>query len=897
VTDTIGSAEATLSGFLVPNAGFDAKLGVIAYEGEAQFTGDALLFNETTLSNGQNPANNFFNATRTVLGMVQSNQGDLPQLTGGPRSLSNVDIDVIDVTALVNEGDTDATIEATSTLDTFLLGAFVTSISTFKPEFTSSTKEVIDDNGGAIRPGDELVYRITARNSGSDTSIDTVLTDALPIGVTYVEDSIVVEAGANTGDKTDATGDDQAAFDTATRTVTVNIGTGASATMGGELAIGETTIVSLRVTVDEDAAGVIENQAVITAEGEQGAPSEDTVTDGNGNGPGEPPTVITIDGCDVDDDCEDPTPFCDFASSPRLCVECVTSAQCEDDAEPDCSVTTHVCECASGDCSEDSDEDGISDSAEEELGTDPEDADTDDDGVPDGSEIAPADDTDGDGLINALDPDSDNDALFDGTELGLGCSDGGIDLAAGHCIADGDMGATKTNPVESDTDGGGVTDGSEDFDRDGEIDSGETDPTTGHGDDDDDVADTDGDGLSDELEDELHSDKDDADTDDDGVPDGEEPNPADDTDGDGLISVLDVDSDNDGLFDGTELGDNCMDEATDADAGHCRPDNDGGATKTFPLVADTDGGGASDGSEDSNLNGVVDAGETNPVVGQGADDATRTDSDDDGLSDALEMELGTGVDDADSDDDGVPDGEEPNPSDDHDGDGDINARDADSDDDGLFDGTELGKDCDGAATDATAMTCTPDGDDGDTTTSAINDDTDFGGKKDGAEDTDKDGVFDDGETDPNDARDDKIGDSCTMDSECGDDDSGVICDDDTCDFGCRGMGGNGCPDGETCSSTTTAAGTCDDGTEPMAGNGGMGGSDGGIAGQDGGAGDGGAGDGGMGGMDGASGANAPAFPTLGGGGCDCRVSGNSSRTTDALFIVSALALLWYRRRR
>jgi len=518
---------------------------------------------------------------------------------------------------------------------------------------------------------------------------------------------------------------------------------------------------------------------------------------------------------------------------------------------------------------------------------------------PDGSEIAPAGDSDDDGLINALDPDSDNDALFDGTELGFGCDDDGIDLAAGHCRADGDMGATTTNPVAADTDGGGVRDGSEDFDLDGEIDSGETDPTTGHGDDDDDVIDTDGDGLSDDLEDELHSDSDDVDSDDDGVEDGDEPNPADDTDGDGLPSVLDVDSDNDGLFDGTELGSNCMGSGTDSDAGHCRADNDGGATQTFPLVADSDGGGASDGSEDSNLNGVVDAGETDPVVGEGDDDEMRTDTDGDGLSDALETELGTGVDDADSDDDGVPDGQEPNPSDDHDGDGDINARDPDSDDDGLFDGTELGNDCSSPAIDEAALTCKADGDMGATTTSAINDDTDFGGKKDGDEDGDKDGVFEDGETDPLDPSDDRVGDACTTDSDCGATDSGVICDDDTCDFGCRGMGGNGCPDGETCSSTTMELGTCDDMPMPMAGNGGSGGM-GGPGGEDGGAGEAGAagsaGDGGASGAAGASG-GLPELGTLGGGGCDCRTAPGHSRSTDALFILGALALLWQRRRR
>ncbi|KYF94966.1 hypothetical protein BE20_04970 [Sorangium cellulosum] len=80
----------------------------------------------------------------------------------------------------------------------------------------------------------------------------------------------------------------------------------------------------------------------------------------------------------------------------------------------------------------------------------------------------------------------------------------------------------------------------EDANHNGAIDAGETDPNNG---DDDPVADDrDGDGLPDAVEEMIGSDPDDADSDDDGVP-GE------DTDGDGLINVLDVDSDNDGLFD------------------------------------------------------------------------------------------------------------------------------------------------------------------------------------------------------------------------------------------------------------------------------------------------------------------------------------------------------------
>ncbi len=90
----------------------------------------------------------------------------------------------------------------------------------------------------------------------------------------------------------------------------------------------------------------------------------------------------------------------------------------------------------------------------------------------DGQEPSYAQDTDGDGLINALDPDSDNDGLFDGTELGLGCDDPATDLAAKRCVPDADSGATKTSPLDADTDHGGVTDGAEDANLDGKIDPG-----------------------------------------------------------------------------------------------------------------------------------------------------------------------------------------------------------------------------------------------------------------------------------------------------------------------------------------------------------------------------------------------------------------------------------------
>jgi uncharacterized repeat protein (TIGR01451 family) len=806
--DNGNDSNVTITGFVVPPAAFDAELGVVAYEGEEQFSGDSLSFNGMTLSNAKNPADNFFNASRSTFGMSVSTAGDLPRLSGEPLSYSNVDLDVIDVTALVDGGDTSATIEASSTLDIFVLSAFVTSISTLLPDFTTTTKSVTDVNGGVAAPGDVLEYSIIATNTGSDVAVGVTLRDELPDGVTFVPGSIRVEAGANIGAKTDAAGDDQGAFDAASNTLTVRLGMGATAAAGGSLAIGASTEVRFQVTVDDDTRGEIANQGVIIAAGEQGAAEAETQTDADTDVDGQGPTTITVEECDTDEQCEDPTPVCDIASMPRQCVGCTNSGQCDDPAIPDCNLDTGTCECAmgAGNC-DDMDDDGISDGAEEELGTDPQDADTDDDGVIDGDEMFPAMDQDGDGVINALDADSDNDGLPDGTELGLACDHPDTDLSAGNCVPDADAGATTTNPLARDTDGGGASDGSEDWNLNGAIDPGETDPTVGHGADDSMVVDTDDDGLGDDLEEELDSDPLDADTDDDGVGDGDEADPSLDGDGDLAISLLDVDSDNDGLFDGTELGKDCSSAATDATKGHCRADADRGATTTSPVNPDTDGGGVRDGSEDVNLNGAVDGGETNPVAGQGADDAMLTDMDGDGLSDALELAIGTNPNDADSDDDGLTDGEEANPTDDHDGDGDINALDHDSDGDGIFDGTELGKDCSSAATNAAAMQCRPDGDAGATKTSPILEDTDFGGIKDGVEDKDQDGVIDDGETNPNDPIDDV---ECTIDTDCGASDSGLLCVDGACTPGCRGENGNSCPEGQICTSNGSEAGVCED---------------------------------------------------------------------------------------
>lgn len=123
----------------------------------------------------------------------------------------------------------------------------------------------------------------------------------------------------------------------------------------------------------------------------------------------------------------------------------------------------------------DTDNDGLSDDREAELGTDPNNPDTDGDGLTDGAEV-------NDHGTDPLEADTDGDGLEDGEEVNSYNTDPTAADTDGDGLSDGDeVNEYRTDPTSEDSDGDGLNDYEEIMEY-------ETDPNN---------SDTDGDGISD----------------------------------------------------------------------------------------------------------------------------------------------------------------------------------------------------------------------------------------------------------------------------------------------------------------------------------------------------------------------------------------------------------------
>ena len=248
----------TLSGLNVPSgtmAASDAKMGVVAWEGDANLDGDFLKINGKTFSNSTNPKDNPWNGTITDNGAHVTTKN--PSYT----NQMGLDIDLFDVGAgyEILPNASSVTLQFGTEADQYYPGIFTFSIKMKDPTVTLE-KEVTDANSNHLAEvGEVLTYTLKGQNTGIGNANDIILTDTLPNTVTYKPGTLKVisSPGITAGLKTDNSGDDIAEYKVngSTKTVIFHLGTGATSSSGGILATNETYEVQFQVTVNNPGTG------------------------------------------------------------------------------------------------------------------------------------------------------------------------------------------------------------------------------------------------------------------------------------------------------------------------------------------------------------------------------------------------------------------------------------------------------------------------------------------------------------------------------------------------------------------------------------------------------------------------------------------------------------------
>ncbi|WP_205696953.1 DUF11 domain-containing protein [Conexibacter sp. SYSU D00693] len=230
-----------VSGFKTPPAGeVRTTVGFVTWEGDLGYTGDTATLNSTRLGDAQNPSTNFFNSSLSDRGARFSAKD--------PDHVNQLgfDADLLRADGVLANGATSATITVTTSGDQYLPGVITFATDLYAPK-VDQTKTVVDLDGGSVEQGDVLEYRIAGTNTGQDAATGVVVRDPVPAGTTYVPGSITVGGAA----RTDAGSDDTAERDIAGDRIVARVGSGATATAGGRLAVNGTYDVRFRVTVGD----------------------------------------------------------------------------------------------------------------------------------------------------------------------------------------------------------------------------------------------------------------------------------------------------------------------------------------------------------------------------------------------------------------------------------------------------------------------------------------------------------------------------------------------------------------------------------------------------------------------------------------------------------------------
>jgi len=203
----------------IPVGQVNANIGAATLEGDFRISGDRMRIRAasnagfTTMSNGSNPANNFFNSNITLNGV------DLPGRTPSSANTLGFDTDIFTLNNFAN-----SVIPNNETAATF---RFQTNGDQYYPFFNSFNVEIIepdivlekrvediagnDITGLGVNLGQTLDYVLSFRNLGNDDGTNYSIRDVLPVNVTLDESNFVLPTGVTYS------------FDASTRTVLFNI--------------------------------------------------------------------------------------------------------------------------------------------------------------------------------------------------------------------------------------------------------------------------------------------------------------------------------------------------------------------------------------------------------------------------------------------------------------------------------------------------------------------------------------------------------------------------------------------------------------------------------------------------------------------------------------------------
>jgi uncharacterized repeat protein (TIGR01451 family) len=296
-----------ISGFLTPPTGpVKFELGTYVHDGDRSFTGDQMQFSGgggpfINVTDALNPSSDVFNSTVSDKGVLTNKRN--PNL----NNTMGLDADIFEPNNTsknyLGNAKTNAVLKLTTGGETYLVQEISTAIDVFEPDLRVD-KKVFDRLGNnvynaTVNPGDTLTYRVTVYNIGSDTAVNTFVTDSIRREAMFVPSSIRYIYGPNSGTKTDGASDDQAEYNPLTLKFKFRVGTGATSAVGGRVlnssSGSDSTVLSYKVVAVDDCMilkcnNLIANSSLVTSTGK---------ISGNTLSVGSNPAAFDVSGCPI----------------------------------------------------------------------------------------------------------------------------------------------------------------------------------------------------------------------------------------------------------------------------------------------------------------------------------------------------------------------------------------------------------------------------------------------------------------------------------------------------------------------------------------------------------------------------------------------------------------------